>query len=297
MCAVARRMPVVLVAAALVGSAQAASAQSCPGGREPHVGLGVGLFHCQGGTCITGGAMVTMEREEERRPRPPKPERGMLYDFSIEPRLWQIDEDGPAADRLQDGDVLVAVNGLPITTRDGGRQLSAMRPGQPVTLTVRRDGRVIPTTVTPEATCTPPSLSAGPDPRPSNLDLLLDDVVDDVAGGRAWAGPETERTAAGTTALRYLGAELLAATVVDVGIDRDVRWWFAEPPVVLHVGPGTIAERAGIRPGAVLLEVEGRSVATPEGTAALARFGPGQTLRLRLRHGGEETVVLLEGRR
>jgi C-terminal processing protease CtpA/Prc len=64
----------------------------------------------------------------------------------------------------------------------------------------------------------------------------------------------------------------LAPTVSDLTIDK--------------VMPGTPAERAGIRPGDRILEVEGKQVA---GTKALdlkssATRMPGQTLHLTLRH-------------
>ena len=76
---------------------------------------------------------------------------------------------------------------------------------------------------------------------------------------------------------------LLAPTVSDLIIDK--------------VMPGTPAERAGIRPGDRILEVEGKPVA---GTKALAlrdsaRRMPGQTLHLTLRHpdGGIYKVAMV----
>ncbi|HEY7768019.1 MAG TPA: hypothetical protein VIB55_07535, partial [Longimicrobium sp.] len=58
--------------------------------------------------------------------------------FEGEPRISGARANGP----LRDGDVLVAVDGQLITTREGGRRYSSIDPGERVRLSVRRGGRV-----------------------------------------------------------------------------------------------------------------------------------------------------------
>src|SRR3954468_13895658 len=60
------------------------------------------------------------------------------FRFWTEPRLEGIHGEG--AGRLQERDVLVAVDGLLITTDEAGQRMAAIRDGQRVRLTVRRGG-------------------------------------------------------------------------------------------------------------------------------------------------------------
>jgi membrane-associated protease RseP (regulator of RpoE activity) len=61
-----------------------------------------------------------------------------------EPILYVVQPGSPAARAgLREGDVLTHVRALPITSREGGRALGAVRPGERVALRVRRGGRVI----------------------------------------------------------------------------------------------------------------------------------------------------------
>jgi membrane-associated protease RseP (regulator of RpoE activity) len=55
----------------------------------------------------------------------------------------------PAVGKLQPDDTVVAVNGQPVSSYDQMRAVLRASPGRPVTLTVRRDGRELPVTLTP----------------------------------------------------------------------------------------------------------------------------------------------------
>ena len=68
-------------------------------------------------------------------------DRGFAHDFSTEPRVRGLEENSPAWGKLQEGDILVAVDGVLITTREGGRRLANLTPNRPVKLRVRRGGQ------------------------------------------------------------------------------------------------------------------------------------------------------------
>ena len=57
-------------------------------------------------------------------------------EFAAEPVLSGIRKDGPADGKLQEGDLLVAIDGQAITTREAAVQLSWLKPNEPVRLTV-----------------------------------------------------------------------------------------------------------------------------------------------------------------
>lgn len=62
--------------------------------------------------------------------------------FRAPPAVTAIDVDGPAHRAgLRRGDTLTAIDGVDLTTPDGGRAFAEIEPGQRVTLTVRRAGR------------------------------------------------------------------------------------------------------------------------------------------------------------
>lgn len=63
------------------------------------------------------------------------------WTFSEPPLVFSVDRNGPA-DRaaLRTGDTLVAIDGVPLTSQQGGTAFANIRPGQNVRLTYRRDG-------------------------------------------------------------------------------------------------------------------------------------------------------------
>jgi hypothetical protein len=70
------------------------------------------------------------------------------------PTIESVEKDGPA-DRagLLPGDVMISVEGLPITAIEAGRRLGALEPAEAVSLEIRRGDRIIEVSLTPrEAT-------------------------------------------------------------------------------------------------------------------------------------------------
>lgn len=132
------------VAVLLLGATAAAGqAGECSGGAPAFGSLGIGEFRCIGGSCA-----VNMRSGDP-----------YAHSFSTEPRIRNIDPEGPGAGILRNGDVLVAIDGKLITTAEGGRRLGSIRPGQDVALTLRRDGREIRARVTANSSCDLPRLS------------------------------------------------------------------------------------------------------------------------------------------
>ena len=82
--------------------------------------------------------------------------------FRGEPTISGVSSRGPAAGRLRSGDVLVAIDGMLITTRAAGARLASLKPGSTVTLTIRRGNREIEVRLTPDEPCVEPPTPATP---------------------------------------------------------------------------------------------------------------------------------------
>ena len=132
---------VTMAVLAVAGTARAQVA--CPGGRPVTGDLGIERYLCVGGAC-------------EIWIRLPD---GLAHSFSTEPRIASLHPEGPAAGRLEVGDVLVAIDDRLVTTPAAGRRLARLEPGVPVLLWVRRDGREVRVELTPRPGCGPSGLS------------------------------------------------------------------------------------------------------------------------------------------
>lgn len=304
-----RMIASLLMAGALVaGSGEPAVAQGaswaerrgCASDGEPWSGLGVGTYHCRGGSCVVGGvyAGVSASARElvERAPG--------AWDFSVEPRLWEIRADGPARGVLREGDVLVAVDGMPVTTRAAGRALAEMRPGVPVELTVRRDapasveragvpmGRLR-VEVVPVESCARFRVSSGPQEMPSYLERTDGRVVQRDRIDRSLT-PVPE----GVGSARFEGAGLVLAGATAIRVDEggDVRWRFAGEVVVADVMEGGAAARAGIVPGEVVVSADDQPLTTLEGVSTLMGAAPERPVLLFVRRGQTARQVVIHGR-
>jgi membrane-associated protease RseP (regulator of RpoE activity) len=144
-----------LGAAGLAGARHASAApadHACPEGHPFTADLGIGLLQCAGGDCS-----VNNYRRGE-----------YVHDFSTEPRVWHLRPDGPAAAALREGDFILAIDGVLITTPEGGRRLANLHPGTPIQLLIRRDGRQLTVSLVPTPGCNMPKLvvTAGPSAGP-----------------------------------------------------------------------------------------------------------------------------------
>lgn len=129
---------IAIAALSLSFAAPAASQSDCPGGRPPAGKLGIQELRCATGRCIRGFAF------EDGR---------LIQTFTTEPSVHDLEP--PADAVLEEGDVLVSVDGSLSTTTDAARRLARVEPGDRVRLRVRRDGVEKDVTITATATCDP----------------------------------------------------------------------------------------------------------------------------------------------
>lgn len=74
----------------------------------------------------------------------------IVWWFSTPPQVTWVFESGPAAKAgLREGDLIIAVDGVDITTEEGGRLFGGLQAGVPVRFTVRRGEREATLVVTP----------------------------------------------------------------------------------------------------------------------------------------------------
>ena len=135
---------------------------------------------------------------------------------------------------LKAGDAILAVNGKPIRdSRDLARTIAGYEPGSTVKLTVVRDGKEM------------------------SLDVALGRLAQE-----AKAGPAADDAGQAATSLADLGLRLAPASEVGEkggGV------------AVVDVDPAGPAAARGLSSGDVLLEVQGRAVATPNDVSAAIR--------------------------
>ena len=124
------------------GLLRAQTPPSCPESRDLSGDLGIEQLICSGSACA-----VSL-----------RDDAGYYHDFSVEPRIGRLRSGTPAAGALRAGDVIVAIDDAPITTREGGRRLANLVVGRPVTLTIRRDGQLLGVELHPVPGCNMPGL-------------------------------------------------------------------------------------------------------------------------------------------
>lgn len=96
----------------------------------------------------------------------------------------------------------------------------------------------------------------------------------------------------GTVAHALLGVSVTPAEAEVQGGDRGTRTQFSAGARIREVVSGSPADEAGLEPGDVVTDVDGRTVKDSESlTATVRQFAPGDTARVTVRRdGGEETV-------
>ncbi len=215
--------------------AQQVATKQCPKIRSTTATIGVGAYVCYGGNCILFDSTP----------------QGTSHTFTVEPLLRGVPANGPAAGRLRDGDVIVAVNGALITTAVAGRILAAPIAGRAISFRIRRAGAEFETDVTPVAGC-------------EQLGIVMADSPQ--AEARAVAQMAAIVARRGVRERSTMRPATAAEVSVDFGMTLQcgdcgwrvpldggwVRWQATERPRVSTVEAGGPADRAGVRVGDVL---------------------------------------------
>ncbi len=245
---------------------------ACPSGLEEG-DLGISGLDCVGECTLT-------IRDEGR-------ERSWF--FSTEPRILGVSRGGPADGVLEAGDYLVAIDGIPITSTEGGKRFASVQSGERVSLRYRRDGRVRDARIRVESRCREmPDVAGGVSRVP--LPALEPDAprvavgvavaprvrvaptrrVTAVAVGVEPVPPISRRATRGILAGRsptgHLGIGFsctVCGTQTDEETGEDV-WFFSGPLEVTAVNVGGPAEEAGIQRGDLIKAIDGHAIAEVE---------------------------------
>ena len=264
--------------------AQEAVADACPPGNRMVGDIGIRALECS--NC---SYRVSREGEEQR------------WLFRSEPLIREVRAGGPAHGVLQSGDVITAIDGVLITTSEGGRRFGNIKPADTVTLTVRRDGRTRKVSVIATARCET-YVPAPPAPARPTVDV---GPVPEAPPAPEAPEAAADRLPALPVAPGPLMREAFPSGWFGFGIRCDCElftespgsppiWSFNEPPEVYSVEDGSPADRAGLRHGDVLLEIDGVPLTSDEGGQRFGAVKAGDEVTFSYRRGGSTRTATLE---
>lgn len=240
--------------------------------------------------------------------------------FNVEPEIQGIDRGGPSDGLLEDGDVIVAIDGMLVTTRRAGTRLANLEAGEPVELEVRRGRRTQTVTVVPRNSPAP-SVPMGFTVRYSDRSKTMT-----IEPGEAMSSQLARSINGLTLRARELGAAMgslgLSAypgsfSFPEFNIDfgnmfpqgwvgfglsfsgsikhkdegKSAEWRFNEPPLIKSVQPDSPADKAGLQVNDVLLEIDGLELDSRKGGQHFSCMAPGQTVEWKVRRGGKTFSV------
>ncbi|MDH4351931.1 MAG: PDZ domain-containing protein [Gemmatimonadota bacterium] len=212
------------------------------------------------------------------------------YEFRAEPRVLGVRRGGPADGKLEHGDVIVAIDGHLITTREGMRRFGAIEAGTPVSLTVRRGGREVDVAITPDQECErglPPAAPRAP--RAAAAGVATPAPPAPVARPARPAPPAP---------LASRGRLGMSVQCTECSVDIRSRgaaptWGFTAPPTIERVEPNGPAAKAGLRANDVLTHIDGVPLTDEDGGRRFGAVAPGDTVRLRYQRGDQTGNVTL----
>jgi S1-C subfamily serine protease len=242
-----RSMSLLLSVAALAAAPLLLAAQQCPAERR-EADLGFSGIDCVQCTLHMRGKRV-----------------GWM-EFGAEPAIRHIRAGGPGEGKLRDGDVVVVVNGHPITTEVGGHLFADPEIGKPLRLTIRRGGREREVEIVPIVRCTEEP----------------EEAVDTASLSR----PGLERGLLG------FGVACSWCAFQTQPDGREV-WEFKDYPGVVAIDSMGPAARAGLRPGDTLRAIDGFGLLTSEGGRRFGAIRPGDMVHLTVQRNGVQRVIEL----
>jgi S1-C subfamily serine protease len=223
-------------------------------------------------------------------------QEGLILSFKSEPRIRKVDPRGPSAGRLERGDVIVALGGRLITTRQAGIDFTHMVAGEPVKLVIRRGGRVRSVHITPVALAAKDTLQTH---LPFDLESgftenLMDTIMariqaeftswgSDLPVGFEGVGPSPDHTLLGMV-LRLDGSSLQDK-------DGTRTWRFHKPPLIISVEPGGPADVGGLLPGDLLTHIDGVRMDRAAGGKVFSSIHPGQKIVWTVTRGRERLKI------
>jgi membrane-associated protease RseP (regulator of RpoE activity) len=295
---------VTMVGQPLSGQAGVGGQTYCPEGLVQG-DLGISGHSCE------GECTLTIRRDGSER----------FWSFTTEPNVIGLRPGGPADGILRVGDRLVAIDGILITTREGGRRYANLQPGEAVSVRYRRDGRVREASIQVGSRCLDPpepvpAVGRVAPPRPVAPEPVTGVVVaprvvvtpaPSVAAATAVEGepvvaPSVARRATaglfgtepptGKLGVGFSCAECGTQTDADTG---ETVWFFSGPLEVTAVTAGGPADDAGVQRGDLIKAIDGKDLTTDEGGLAFSRLTPGEDVQLTIvgRDGSERRVAVV----
>jgi hypothetical protein len=322
-----------LLGIVILGLPVAASGQTCEEGKRAQLSIGARQIHCQGGTCRAYGAVAVSSNTVLRQGFVVRRGEGgnFRWEFSVEPILWRIDSLGPGAQKLRNGDVLVAVNGFTVTSERGSIELGDLQVDVPIRLLIRRDDRTLEVDITPAWTCDAVVVSAGPSNVPPSVAIGLQNlrrvlraqdtlqvqeyrrarealrrgdtlqVQGDSLRGTLTTGDSlglrlgilnTLRSRRGSGTLG-LGIRCSHCSFRYPSGDSSAVWEFSEFPEVMSVEDGGAADEAGLEVGDILTHVDGMDLTSAAGGKRWGNLKAGDEVEIRYRRGNESHTTTL----
>jgi hypothetical protein len=209
--------------------------------------------------------------------QPRRPADAPWIEFQTEPMLTGITRGGPADGKLEERDVLVAINGDLITTYAAAMRYSHLEPGKPVRLTVRRAGVLKDVEIVPNSKCAQPLPSPLVFTTPKTAPALF---------VRKTAKPVFTVSSSG-----WLGVGVRCVLCEVVRTDQ--MFTFRSYLEIIDVQPNTPAMQAGLKAGDLLIAIDGLSLKSIEGTQRFRNVKPGERVTLSFVRDGEVKTVTL----
>jgi membrane-associated protease RseP (regulator of RpoE activity) len=237
-------------------------------------------------------------------------EDGRQWRFETEPEITRIDRDAPTTGWLKQGDVIVAVDGLLITTKKAGIRFANLVAGEPVQLTVRRAQRERTLTMVarklPEPDI-PIEFRAHYNERDNTLTVIRGKVlIPELARTIETIENRENERARKTDSLGILASPQYADRAprgwIGFGLSfagsmrrnddgKPADWIFFEQPSIKSIQPDSPADQAGLRVNDVLLAIDGLALDSESGGRRFSRMEPGETIAWKVKRGRETMTI------